>query len=700
MQQSIFSTLLGSRIKVLEEAVNADPEFVAAAKGVATHFAYKTPGNDETLHAKITKGILELSICPSSPDAVFTLSARSDDWQKFFAAIPVPPYQSYWGILRKLGDIPGNQILGDVLGFGRCARLWRIILDHARDVANEVQKSTVDEAFEDEEDDVIVGRYVWLETEGWGRSKVFWETSGTGSQNVLFLHTAGADSRQYHSLMNNKALREKLTMYAFDLPGHGRSLSGHKQHPHGHHTNEDRYVGVIAQVIKKLKLTKVIVCGASMAGHVCLAVAMRSAELEVIGVIPCEASDHLPFHQPNYELAGYLNEATINPERVCGMIAPTSPAKYRRQIWWTYSSQGIQMFSGDLEFYFRGWDGRGRIESIDTNACAVFMLTGEYDYSCTPADSAVTAAKIPGAVFTPMKGLGHFPATENPAQFLPYFVNGIDYIQSKHGMILNLGSLDSDASGVLYGTNIFPAHLPPQKHERRSLAMFAALIHYPGVGLILFDTGSCEDAISNWDKVMVECMPRIWQKEIHGLPEAIKATGAGSIKDVKKVILSHLHFDHAGGLEHFLDRKDIEIWVHEAEFKNAFWTSATGMEPTLYSQQYLTVSRLNWHTFSESHFEILPGITLHRCPGHTEGSIVMELQMQKSGTSIITSDLFHVKENYEDGRPAGRLMRDYNEWFRSRLFVKNLVEKRGARVLLGHESSYAKAFKSNLGYLE
>lgn len=431
MSSSIFSSLLGDKLEALEAELNADPEFIASTKGVTTRFAYKVAEIDETLDVIIENGLLRLSIGLASADALFALSAREADWRQLLAAVPVPPFQSYWGILRKLSDVPGNQILGDTRSFGQFSRLWRMILDHARDSANGTQRTAV-EVLDSQEEDTLIGRYTWLDIEGWGKSKIFWETSGAGPQNVLFLHTAGADSRQYHSLMNNKMLQERFTMYAFDLPGHGRSSPGEHQHPQGHHTTEERYIDAITKVIEKLELTKVIVCGASMAGHVCLAVAMRAPEMGVSGVIPCEACDHLTFHQPKYELAGDLNEAIINPERVSGMIAPSSPPYYKRQIWWTYSSQGIQMFTGDLNFYFKGWDGRGRIETINTNICPVYMLTGEYDYSCTPADSAATAAKIPGAVFETMKGLGHFPATENPAQFIPYFLKGVNHIQSKH----------------------------------------------------------------------------------------------------------------------------------------------------------------------------------------------------------------------------------------------------------------------------
>lgn len=70
------------------------------------------------------------------------------------------------------------------------------------------------------------------------------------------------------------------------------------------------------------------------------------------------------------------------------------------------------------------------MSSIDTKACPVFMLTGEYDWSNTPAMGQATADKIPGAKHKSMPGLGHFPATENPKRFVPFLIEAIKHIQS------------------------------------------------------------------------------------------------------------------------------------------------------------------------------------------------------------------------------------------------------------------------------
>ena len=75
------------------------------------------------------------------------------------------------------------------------------------------------------------------------------------------------------------------------------------------------------------------------------------------------------------------------------------------------------VFAGDILFYSGDWDARDRVARIDTNRCPLFMLTGEYDYSCTAEHSAATAAKIAGVHFQVMEGMGHFPFAENPKVF-------------------------------------------------------------------------------------------------------------------------------------------------------------------------------------------------------------------------------------------------------------------------------------------
>lgn len=68
-----------------------------------------------------------------------------------------------------------------------------------------------------------------------------------------------------------------------------RKITDMKSSSPGDYTNtEDTYVGAITAIVKKLKLNKPIICGASMAGQVCLAVATRADEVGAGGTIPLQ----------------------------------------------------------------------------------------------------------------------------------------------------------------------------------------------------------------------------------------------------------------------------------------------------------------------------------------------------------------------------------------------------------------------------
>lgn len=110
----------------------------------------------------------------------------------------------------------GISIDGDKIEFARWTHIWRRVLELVHDAhAGETPADQEPEVDEDH----IVGRYVYLkDVPLWGKCKVFYEMAGEGDQDIVFLHTAGSDSRQYHGVLNDERMRKKCRMIAFDLP--------------------------------------------------------------------------------------------------------------------------------------------------------------------------------------------------------------------------------------------------------------------------------------------------------------------------------------------------------------------------------------------------------------------------------------------------------------------------------------------------
>ncbi len=188
-----------------------------------------------------------------------------------------------------------------------------------------------------------------------------------------------------------------------------------------------------------------------------------------------------------------------------------------------------------------------------------------------------------------------------------------------------------------------------------------------------------------WGAPLTDVFPRVGYSEAQKLPAAIAATG-NDIKDVKAVVIGHLHLDHAGGLEHFVGT-DVPIYVHELEFKHACWAVATGADLGVYLGHYLDLEGLKWQTFDDDHLDLFQGITLHHSPGHTPGLVVMQVNLAKDGTFIWTTDQFHVAENYELTHPHGWLARDHTAWIRSHTMIKRLQRLYKARLIFGHDKT-------------
>ena len=162
--------------------------------------------------------------------------------------------------------------------------------------------------------------------------------------------------------------------------------------------------------------------------------------------------------------------------------------------------------------------------------------------------------------------------------------------------ILELGWLECDEGFVTRGGNTSTLSAADKSfvNKRRALPMYSVLIDHPIDGCILWETGSGKDYPETWGPEIADVFSRVRYEPKHELVNAVEATGH-KLTDIKKIIIGHLHIDHAGGLDAFEGRKDVEIWVHDVELRSAFWSVATGADVGVYLPHYLKLDLHGCH---------------------------------------------------------------------------------------------------------
>jgi hypothetical protein len=187
-------------------------EFAIEADGATVGFAFAEAG-------------------PATPTGcpTFTFAAPSLVRAKFLA--PVPP-RHHHAIFAMLARVPELAVRGDQLAFMQHCHVARRVLDIGRWLAlgNALPVPTVLNPRGNLPTAVpaVSGGYVPVTARG-STHHVYFETAGSG-RDLLCLHTAGADGRQFHRLMVDPRLTRTHRLVAFDLPWHGKSSSANLSH--------------------------------------------------------------------------------------------------------------------------------------------------------------------------------------------------------------------------------------------------------------------------------------------------------------------------------------------------------------------------------------------------------------------------------------------------------------------------------------
>lgn len=149
------------------------------------------------------------------------------------------------------------------------------------------------------------------------------------------------------------------------------------------------------------------------------------------------------------------------------------------------------------------------------------------------------------------------------------------------------------------------------------IAVNAWLIKHPD-GDVLVDTGAYK-----------EDMKLYWHDEtenVNTLEEALAEYGERT-DDIKHLIITHLHFDHALNARLL---KNATVYVQKTEYE--FQNSPHPMMAGLYNTQFIEGMPLK---LIDGEAEIVPGIRVFPVPGHTPGAQAVEVDT-KEGKAVIS----------------------------------------------------------------
>jgi glyoxylase-like metal-dependent hydrolase (beta-lactamase superfamily II) len=220
--------------------------------------------------------------------------------------------------------------------------------------------------------------------------------------------------------------------------------------------------------------------------------------------------------------------------------------------------------------------------------------------------------------------------------------------QSRRFGDLNIHALQAGGQlldgGAMFGVvpkTLWERRIPADARNRIPLGMRCLLIEHPSAGLVLLDTGvgNKEDA-KFLDIYGIEATV---PGHLTMLEAALAAAGF-SADDVKVVINTHLHFDHAGGNTSVTESGEIV-----PTFRNARYLAHEGeMHYATHTNERTAASYFarNWDVLKSSgqlelvkhDSELVPGIRMRHTPGHTpfHQSIVIE---SAGETAVFLGDL-------------------------------------------------------------
>ena len=161
-------------------------------------------------------------------------------------------------------------------------------------------------------------------------------------------------------------------------------------------------------------------------------------------------------------------------------------------------------------------------------------------------------------------------------------------------------------------------------------------------GNVLFDTGLSPRALPGLRRN--DSLARFEEADL--LVNRLDALGLRP-DDVSIVVLSHLHYDHAGGADLF---PQSELCVQKDEYAYAHYP-ASFFAPFYYRKNF-DLPGYRWRLL-DGDAELVPGVTVLRTDGHTPGHQSLLVELPETGPVILAGDCVYWQEHLDHERVPG-----------------------------------------------
>ncbi len=170
---------------------------------------------------------------------------------------------------------------------------------------------------------------------------------------------------------------------------------------------------------------------------------------------------------------------------------------------------------------------------------------------------------------------------------------------------------------------------------------------------------------------------------VRPVAEGLKAIGIEP-ENVQDVIVSHMHYDHAGNIPLFPNAR---FHIQDAEMNFVTGRSmchgairhAFEAEHVAHMVHRIFADRVQFH---DGVSELAPGITLHKVGGHTKGLQVVRVKTAR-GWVVLASDAAHLYANMDRNHPFPIVV-DVDDYLDAFKTIRRLASS-GAHIVPGHD---------------